>query len=132
MGGGRSTRSASSRITTLSAWAFIPFTLAVLPDTQIYARYHPEIFESQARWIRRNRVRKNIVFALHEGDITDTDSDAEWSVAVRSMGLLDGFVPYALVMGNHDVAGALGMTRHAPRFDAHFPLADVAARSSAI
>jgi hypothetical protein len=107
----------------------VPFTLAVLPDTQIYTRYYPDIFESQTRWIRRNRVRDNIVYVLHEGDITDTNSETEWKSAARSIGLLDGYVPYALSVGNHDVSGVLGTTRDSARFNSYFPHEEISRRA---
>ncbi|MDR1746400.1 MAG: metallophosphoesterase [Tannerella sp.] len=74
--------------------------LAVMPDTQTYANEYPHVFRSQTEWIAAHA--DSIDFMLHEGDITHTGSDTEWQIAQESVCLLDGKVPYALVLGNHD------------------------------
>ncbi|MBW2271514.1 MAG: metallophosphoesterase, partial [Deltaproteobacteria bacterium] len=117
-------------VETLAAGEALAFTLAVLPDTQIYTQYHPEIFRSQTRWIRDNRVARNIVFALHEGDITNTNSESEWANAGSALALLDGLVPYALATGNHDDPSLVGRTRDLARFNAHFPAERLSATPS--
>jgi hypothetical protein len=78
------------------------WTLVLLPDTQFYAQDHPDILTAQTRWIVENRKARNIGFVLHEGDVTNDNSPAQWGRARYSMSLLDGVVPYALVPGNHD------------------------------
>jgi hypothetical protein len=46
--------------------------------------------------------------------------------AKRSLSLLDGTVPYALAMGNHDYPGSGSMTaRDSTQFDKYFPLGDL-------
>ena len=83
-----------------------PFTLAILPDTQYYtaSRYGglPEMFTSQTRWIVEHRDESNIVFVLHEGDATEYNTYPEWLRVKESLDLLEGEVPYALAVGNHD------------------------------
>ena len=89
------------------------FTIVALPDTQMYVLNgaHPEIFDSQTQWAARNADALNIVFVTHEGDITETYDpapvDAEWVDANESMSLLDGFVPYGVLPGNHDTISKL-------------------------
>lgn len=78
------------------------WTLVLLPDTQIYAMKHPDIFASQTRWIAENYEKRNIAFVLHEGDITNNNNPTQWGNARWAMSLLDGVVPYALAPGNHD------------------------------
>jgi hypothetical protein len=80
------------------------FTLIVLPDTQYYTLNYPQIFTSQTQWIKDNKEAMNIVFVLHEGDVTNGNTDVEWQRANTSMSILDGVVPYTLCAGNHDVA----------------------------
>src|SRR5690242_12038852 len=79
-----------------------PFSIVILPDTQYYSAYYPAIFTSQTQWILNNRSSRNIAFVIHEGDITNTNTNAEWQNASTSMGMLDGTVPYIVVPGNHD------------------------------
>ncbi|MEX2217650.1 MAG: metallophosphoesterase, partial [Phycisphaerales bacterium] len=82
---------------TPGAW-----TLAILPDTQVYALRFPGLFTAQTGWIALNRERLNIRLAIHLGDIVDKNTPREWQNARDSMRLLDGAVPYCLVPGNHD------------------------------
>jgi hypothetical protein len=79
------------------------FTLIVLPDTQYYTLNYPQIFTSQTQWIKDNKKAMNIVFVLHEGDVTNDNTDVEWQRANTSMSILDGVVPYTFCAGNHDV-----------------------------
>jgi 3',5'-cyclic AMP phosphodiesterase CpdA len=80
-----------------------PWSFVVLPDTQHYAEQHPEIFEAQTRWVAAQREALDIRFLLHAGDVTNTNSDAEWQVARRAFDHLEGQVPYVIALGNHDL-----------------------------
>jgi hypothetical protein len=83
---------------------FVPgsFTLAVLPDTQVYCQRFPQHYYNQTEWIAENRDRYNIKHVLHLGDITNRNTQDQWKVAAKAMSTLDGKVPYAMVPGNHD------------------------------
>ena len=98
------------------------WTLAALPDTQVYAMRHPELFEAQTRWIADNRDRYNIVYALHLGDITNNNNPPQWEVAQRAMRLLDGRVPYAMAPGNHDYGPDGSASTRDTLFNDYFPL----------
>ena len=98
------------------------FTMAVLPDTQIYAETYPEIFTCQTKWIADNKDRLNIAFVLHEGDITNSNVDYEWLNASGSMEVLDGVVPYAIVMGNHDMGVGGECDSRESLFHNYFPV----------
>ena len=95
-------------------------TLVLLPDTQMYSELHPEIFYSQTEWIAEHA--DSITFVLHQGDITNHNTDEQWEVAAGAMQLLDGKVPYAFCMGNHDI-GTNGSAdvRNTDLFNAWFP-----------
>lgn len=84
--------------------SFVPgsWTLALLPDTQVYSVRYPGMFSAQTAWLRAHAQERNIQYVLHLGDITDNNTKMEWARAAESMQLLDGHVPYALVAGNHD------------------------------
>ncbi len=43
------------------------FTIAVLPDTQMYTKRYPSIFDLQTQWIVDNAESSNIVFVAHWG-----------------------------------------------------------------
>jgi hypothetical protein len=101
-----------------------PFTLVALPDTQYYTHEvngaTRDIFTAQTQWIVNHKYDSNIVFVLHEGDITDGNSAPEWTNATTSIGLLDGVVPYALAVGNHD--GLMGGQSQTALFNQFFPV----------
>ncbi len=96
-------------------------TLVLLPDTQMYSESYPEIFRSQTEWIVQNA--DSITFVLHQGDITNRNTDEQWEVAADAMQVLDGKVPYAVCIGNHDI-GTDGSAdvRNTARFNNWFPL----------
>jgi len=79
------------------------FCLIVVPDTQRYAAYFPDIFRRQFQWIRDQVGPLNVKFVLHVGDVVEEGDDAEWVVADEAFSLLDGVVPYLVVPGNHDI-----------------------------
>lgn len=99
------------------------FCLIVVPDTQRYAAYFPEIFREQFRWIRDSVASLNIKYVIHLGDVVEEGEDAEWVVADEAFSMLDGIVPYLVVPGNHDLdrlAVKAGI-RATTKFNAVFP-----------
>ncbi len=78
------------------------WSLAVLPDTQVYAETYPGVFDAQTAWIRHNAASRNLRYVLHLGDITNRNNPEQWQNAYNSMKLLHGSVSYALAPGNHD------------------------------
>ncbi len=109
-----------------------PFTLVVLPDTQYYvsAQYggRPELFRRQTEWIVEEKDRRNIAFMLHEGDCTDLNSVSEWQNFKAGINLLDGVVPYAIAVGNHDgLNDAAGDTS---LFNSYFPVTNHQGRAT--
>jgi hypothetical protein len=90
-----STAPAQGSAETVSGNLTEPFTLIVLPDTQMYTdlrnntaykmqRGWARYFHKQTKWIKKNKDRLNIVMVAHLGDITQTDSSLEWQVASRA------------------------------------------------
>jgi hypothetical protein len=98
------------------------FCLIVVPDTQRYAAYFPDIFRTQFRWIRDNAAALNAKFVVHVGDIVEEGEDHEWVVADEAFSMLDGVVPYLAVPGNHDISKeSRKIGNHdAPKFNAVF------------
>ncbi len=78
-------------------------TIAVLPDTQYYARDYPHIFQEQLQWIADNTFPRNIEMVLHLGDITNDNNPTQWSVARQAFDRIHLTTPYLLAQGNHDV-----------------------------
>ena len=78
------------------------YSFAVVGDTQIVAKHHPDKFHKIYDYIVDNIENKKIKFVMGLGDITDGDSNAEWNVATENIFKLDGKVGYSVVRGNHD------------------------------
>jgi hypothetical protein len=79
------------------------FTIAVLPDTQMYSQFYPDIFMSQTSWLASERERLALELVVHVGDLVEASWALEqWEVARSAMGLLDGHAPYLIAPGNHD------------------------------
>lgn len=103
------------------------FAIVILPDTQVYSLTYPEIFTCQTTWIAEHKDELKLAFVLHEGDITHTRTAAEWQNASTSMEVLDAAnVPYAIVMGNHDLPGE--SPRNASLFNTYFPVSRYSGR----
>lgn len=99
------------------------FEFVVLPDTQTYVHEFPEIFMSQMQWIANEGSRFS--FVLHEGDITQNNSEKEWAIARQGFALIDGKVPYMLSLGNHDMGsgeGKFANTRNTELANKFFPV----------
>ncbi len=79
------------------------FTVALIPDTQKYARDYPDIFHKQIEWVRDRIEVDNIKFAIHLGDLVNDCTEKEWIVAHEAMSQLDGVLPYSVIPGNHDL-----------------------------
>jgi hypothetical protein len=105
--------------------AISSFAIAVMPDTQFYARYATsaessqygrrfgsEPFAAQTQWIAANAKALNIPFAIHLGDVVDQVSRPEqWKVADSAMQVLEvAKRPYSVCAGNHDVLNDVDYT----------------------
>ncbi len=79
------------------------FTVVLIPDTQYYLGEYVDLFESQIQWIADHRADQNIVFAIHEGDMTNSNTPDEWKIVDRVMRILDDAgIPWSPMPGNHD------------------------------
>lgn len=91
-------------VTSVSAQEFFEFV--VIPDTQTYMEEYPEIYLDQMEWVAENQDR--FEFALHVGDITQSNSEEEWEMAKKGFAILDNKVPYSFSLGNHDMGSEPG------------------------
>jgi 3',5'-cyclic AMP phosphodiesterase CpdA len=99
------------------------FSLVVLPDTQIYAWKYPELFDAQTRWVADRKAEYNIEYVLHVGDVVEHNSRKEWEIARNAFSALDGTVPYAIALGNHDMGPKGSAKTRDTFFGEYFPLA---------
>ncbi len=119
--------------THLTSGAQDSFEFVVVPDTQTYVEEFPEVYMKQMAWIANEG--KRFAFMLHVGDITQNNSDVEWTLAQKGISLLNGKVPYMLALGNHDMgskAGAFADTRNTALANRYFPLNDYIKNSNTI
>jgi hypothetical protein len=79
---------------------------------------------AQTAWLRVNRDRFNIVYALYLGDMSNHDAPAEWENCRDAVSLLDEKIPYAVTTGNHDYHPS-SATRNT-RINAYFHAKDYA------
>lgn len=81
------------------------FTIVALPDPQKYTleTASPDTSSVQTQWVLDNLVSHNIKYLTHEGDLVESPhSAAQWEIATAAINLLNGRLPYGVVMGNHD------------------------------
>jgi len=95
----------------------VRFTVVALPDTQVYADDHPEIFDQQAQWVADNA--RELAFVVHLGDVVDNGpNERQWANARASLDILDASgVPYGIAMGNHDNQYSDGEYQYGPEVD---------------
>ncbi len=98
------------------------FSIAVLPDTQMYCEAVPAGFYAQTQWIVDHKTDRNIAAVLHLGDITNRNTPEQWDVAQKAMRQLDGHVPYFMCCGNHDYGPGGGCADRTTLFNEYFPL----------
>jgi hypothetical protein len=89
--------------------------LVVLPDTQSYLESCPEIMGSQFTWISNQGA--SVDYVLHVGDITQSNTPAEWALSAKYFDLINGKIPYAFSLGNHDFGS--GPDKYADVRDSH-------------
>ncbi len=104
------------------------WTLAALPDTQVYSLRYPGIFDAQTSWIAREAEPLNIRYVAHLGDIVNNNSHEEWGRARSSMALLDDLVPYAIVPGNHDYGPSGDASTRDTLLNQYFDFAEASGR----
>ncbi|HKQ38838.1 MAG TPA: metallophosphoesterase, partial [Verrucomicrobiae bacterium] len=104
------------------------FRLVVLPDTRTYLGQTgggtPGMLDAQTRWITSQADLQKIACVLHTGDITESNSAAEWALAQAQLQLP---VPFAVVPGDHD--GLSGPVAQTAGFNTTFPVAAARGRS---
>jgi calcineurin-like phosphoesterase family protein len=79
------------------------FTIVLIPDTQYYTVGHMDLMHRQIQWIVDNAERLHVVFAIHEGDMTNDNTEAQWKLVDEAMRALDqANIPWSPMPGNHD------------------------------
>ena len=78
------------------------YSFAVVGDTQIVTEYYPDELPKLYDWLVENAESKKMKYVLGLGDITNSNTQAEWTLAKQQISKLNGVVPYSVIRGNHD------------------------------
>lgn len=82
------------------------YTVVWIPDTQNMSLNNFAGLNAIAEWIETNRESRNILIAVHTGDIVGAGfSDKNWSRTEPSLTRIREAVPFLTSAGNHDVGG---------------------------
>jgi len=79
-----------------------PWTMVVLPDTQIYTSLYPEIWTAQSHWIATHAAELGIRLVVQVGDVTDGNTPIEWQRAQTGFAEIEAVTSLVVVPGNHD------------------------------
>lgn len=111
---------------TLPPLPFEPgsWTLAVLPDTQVYSLRFPGLFLLQTAWLVQQQQARDIRFAVQLGDVVNNNTPREWANAYAALRVLYGAVPFALVPGNHDYGPSGDASTRDTLLNEYFPFAE--------
>lgn len=102
------------------------WTIAVLPDTQMYSLAYPEVFVRQTEWLTSHQGSHDIRFVVHEGDIVNNSTHPEWRNARRAMDvLLEAEVPFVMAPGNHDMGDGGTANNRRSHFSDYFSAHDL-------
>lgn len=110
------------------------YTIVVLPDLQYQTLFYPGEFTSIFDWIVANKTALNIKMVVGVGDMTQSNTVAEYDRLDSNYDRLDAIsLPYFVIPGNHDYASASVATRDLTRYNdpAYFGIARNAAEYTA-
>jgi predicted phosphodiesterase len=99
------------------------FSIAIIPDTQILAKSHPEHFTRMTQWIASHAQELNLKMALHLGDVVNNgESDiGQYERSQEALNVIDeAGIPMLIVPGNHDYDNMLGTDRSLSLFNRYF------------
>ncbi len=78
------------------------YSIAFLPDIQYTTERYPDRMAAPFDYLLQNQQIKNIEYLITVGDLTNSNTEAEWERFKAQTDKLDGKLPYSLVRGDHD------------------------------
>ena len=78
------------------------YTFACVGDTQTMVKLYPDQFPLIYDFILDHVSDMKIERVIGLGDITDDNTDEQWTLAQEQIFRMDGVVPYTVIRGNHD------------------------------
>ena len=112
-----------------------PFTIVVVPDTQVTVYKWPDDYFSAMKWIVDTRTAKNTQYVLHVGDVQEWPKTISYYVNARKgMDMLAAAnIPFSIAIGNHDfdkwsdgTHAAIAADRSTTIFNNYFPVSEAA------
>ncbi len=97
-------------------------TFALIPDTQYYVACENGHFDAQLEFLERARSSRAIAFAAFLGDLTDHNTEREWSFFAHTVHSHPDVPPLLLVTGNHDHGADGSAGDRSTLFERYFPL----------
>ncbi len=79
------------------------YVFAFLPDTQYMTQDNPKSLKVMFDYLVDQGKQKNIKYVIGLGDMTNGNSQREWSTITKQTDRLNSYIPYSFVPGNHDV-----------------------------
>lgn len=79
------------------------YVLAFLPDIQYLTQNNPHNLKVMFDYLVEQGKQKKIEYVIGLGDITNSNTQEQWNTVIRQTDRLNGYIPYSLVPGNHDV-----------------------------
>ena len=79
------------------------YVLAFLPDTQYLTQNNPHNLKVMFDYLVEQGKQKKIEYVIGLGDMTNSNTQEQWNTIIRQTDRLNGYIPYSLVPGNHDV-----------------------------
>ena len=78
------------------------YSFCIVGDTQCLSGWERDGLNTMYQWIADNIEARKIKAVIGLGDITTSDTAAEWDAAKTAIALLQDKVLYTLIRGNHD------------------------------
>ena len=92
------------------------YTIAFLPDVQFTTEFFAGNLSPIFDYLLDNKDALNLQYLIGLGDLTNSNTQAEWSLIQYQTSRLDGIIPYSLIRGNHDVTH----NNSEPLYDAYY------------
>ncbi|TVY07080.1 metallophosphoesterase [Paenibacillus cremeus] len=100
-----------------------PFSIILVPDTQIMTARHPELLHPMCKWIADQAEALNVRMVLHLGDVVNNGAsqESQYQLVADALDVIhQAGLPMMLAMGNHDYDNEVKQDRSAVMFNRHF------------
>jgi predicted phosphodiesterase len=99
------------------------FSIVIIPDTQILAYKHHDMYKKMAQWIKNNKDNLNLKIVLHLGDVVHHGNRYEEQFKAAEAAFEEVYnadIPMLVTPGNHDYDNQLMEDRSLIMFNRYF------------